>query len=83
MEVAYTLTCFDTTTIMAIKNCIVQAPGDYPRGRCLTRVGYQFIHKSQTRLIRLAREKYSSLLGLFLNYVRTKFYNIGPRSAVF
>jgi hypothetical protein len=31
-------------------------------------------------LERLARDKRSSLLQKFLNYVHKKFYNIGPRS---
>jgi hypothetical protein len=31
-------------------------------------------------LERLARDKHSSLLQTLVNYVRKKFYNIGPRS---
>ncbi len=36
-------------------------------------------HKHYNRLIRLVRDKHSSLLQIFVNYGRKKFYNIGPR----
>ena len=35
-------------------------------------------HKHQTRLERLARDERSSLLRIFVNDGRKKFYNIGP-----
>ncbi len=37
-------------------------------------------HKHLTRLERLARDKPSSLLRIFINYGRKKFYKIGSRS---
>ncbi len=35
--------------------------------------------KHKIRLERLARDKRSSLLPKFVNYVRKKFYDIGPQ----
>ncbi len=45
---------------------------------CFTRVGSSPTSKHQTRLKRLAKDKHSSLLRTFVNYVRKKFCNIGP-----
>jgi hypothetical protein len=39
----------------------------------------RLLHYPQTRLERLARDKHTSLLRTFVNYVRKKFYNIGAR----
>ncbi len=46
--------------------------------RWLSRVGSGLISKHLTRLERIARNKHSSFLGKFVNYVRKKFNNIGP-----
>ncbi len=37
-----------------------------------------FIHKHQTRLERLARDKYISLVRAFVNYGRKSFITLGP-----
>ncbi len=43
-----------------------------------TEIGSVLSCKHQTRLLKFARDKHSSLLQKFVNYGRKKFYNIGP-----
>jgi hypothetical protein len=50
--------------------------------RLFNRIGSCFTNKHWTRLERLNRSKYSSLLLKFVTYGRKKFYNIGPGSNV-
>jgi hypothetical protein len=46
--------------------------------KSFTQVDSWLTYKHKTRLVMLARDKHSSLLQTFINYRRTKFYNIGP-----
>jgi hypothetical protein len=71
------------------KNVIILTPGANPiklftviiykfsPKRCFTRVGSGLTRKHETKLVRLARDKCSSLLRKFVNYGRKKFYRIG------
>jgi hypothetical protein len=45
--------------------------------RYFTRIGSDLSHKNQTRLIRFARDKHTSLSQKHVNYGRKIFYNIG------
>jgi hypothetical protein len=47
--------------------------------RSFTQVGSGLICQHKTRLEKLARDKPSGLLLIFINYGRKKFYNIRPR----
>jgi len=51
-------------------------PGAYPRVEHQQSAGV--IYKHSTKLKELARDKHSSLLRTFVNYVHKKFYNIVP-----
>ncbi len=80
----YKLDCLSLASLSSFVNCLWARPGAYPRVQNLKvssiGVGSCFTNKYQTRLERLSRDKHSGLLRTFVNYVRKKFYNIGPWS---
>jgi hypothetical protein len=65
-------------SLMVADKARSQPMGGVPE-RCSTVIGFGLTCKHLTMLEKLAEDKKSRLLHIFVNYGRIKFYNIGPK----